>query len=137
MAVAVVLMVTLVGSLAIAGPSTTASTAAHGQYGKTPVCHATGNAKNPYAFLKVPQNSAHFAKHPADLFGPAIAGKDDCPDGDVEPAKAKDNKGKASKAKANKAKDNKGKASKAKANKVSLPQMSGRFSLTPPLAPPL
>ena len=87
MAVAMVLVLSLVGNLALAGPSTTASTAAHHQYGKTPVCHATGSAKNPYVFLKVSQNSAHSSKHPDDLFGPAIDSKDDCPDGDGKKGK--------------------------------------------------
>jgi len=80
MAVAVVLMVALVGNLAVAGPGATAINASDAQYDKVPVCHATGSAKNPYVFLKVPRESAHFGMHPDDLFGPTIDSKDDCPD---------------------------------------------------------
>ena len=80
MAVAVVLMVALVGNLAVAGPGATAINASDAQYDKVPVCHATGSAKNPYVFLKVPRESAHFGMHQHDLFGPTIDSKDDCPD---------------------------------------------------------
>ena len=115
-AIAVVLMVALVGNLAAAGPAATAVNASDRQYDKMPVCHATGSAKNPYVFLKVPQESAHFGMHQDDLFGPTIASKDDCPDGDAKKAK-NDSKSKAkSKAKVKGKNDAKGKSKAKKGN---------------------
>jgi hypothetical protein len=107
MAIAVVLMVALVGNLATAGPAATAINASDAQYDKVPVCHATGSAKNPYVFLKVPRESAHFGMHQDDLVGPTIASKDDCPD---TKSKSKND----STAKANAKHDNKAKKGNAK-----------------------